>query len=260
MSIKGKNMPAEVKVLVKGYTNADSVAETGEEKTQPAIALIKDGDLVIVSDPGVLESQQILIDALQKENLTVDDVNVVFITHSHIDHYRNIGMFPKAKTLEYFGLWDKSGVESWSEDFTPNIKVLYTPGHDYTGLTLFATTQDGVVAVCGDIFWKKDYPLEPQDDSYASDFKKLKESREMVLKMADWIVPGHGEMYKNNRIIEGAKEERSIEDKETKITLACRKCGRQMKQTDRCQCRPKICFKCCECHLDCDLCGCSHKR
>jgi len=123
-------MAAKVKILVEGCTNADSVGETGEEKTRPTITLVQDGDWVMVVDPGVLESQQVLVDALQKENLTVQDVNVVCITHSHIDHYRNIGMFPSAKTLEYYGLWHNQTVENWSENFSPNIQVLHTPGHD----------------------------------------------------------------------------------------------------------------------------------
>ena len=187
-------MQAEVKILIEGYTNADSKDENGgEEKTCPTITLIKDGDLVMVVDPGVLEDQQFLVDALQKEGLTVNDVNMVCITHSHIDHYRNIGMFPKAKTLEFFGLWDKGSCEDWSEQFTPHIQILKTPGHDYTAITLFVTTENGTVAICGDVFWKENYPKK---DIYASDPEKLKESREMVLKMADWVVPGHGKMYK----------------------------------------------------------------
>ena len=82
-------MPAEVKILVEGFTNADSIDEAGEERTQPTITLVRDGDLVIVVDPGVLENQQILVDALKRENLTVQDVNIVCVTHSHFDHYRN---------------------------------------------------------------------------------------------------------------------------------------------------------------------------
>ena len=74
-------MPAEVKILIEGTTNADNVVETGEEKTQPTITLVKDGDLIMVVDPGILEDQQFLIDALQKEGITVEDVNVVCITH-----------------------------------------------------------------------------------------------------------------------------------------------------------------------------------
>ena len=174
-------MPAEVKILIEGFTNSDSVAEAGEEKTQPTITLVRDGDLIMVVDPGILESQQVLVDALRKENLKIEDVNVVCITHSHFDHYRNIGMFPGAKTLEYGGLWNKNTVEPWPENFTSNIQVLHTPGHDYTGITLFVTTKEGVVAICGDVFWKENYPQDPQDDTYASNTEKLKESREMII-------------------------------------------------------------------------------
>lgn len=187
-------MLAEVKILVEGYTNANSIANgDGEEKTCPTISLVRDGDIIMVVDPGVLESQQILIAELKKEGIEIDDVNIVCITHSHIDHYRNIGMFPKAKTLEYFGLWDKNTVEDWQKQFTENIKILKTPGHDYTSITLLVRTINGVVAICGDVFWKENYPKK---DIYASDLKKLKKSRELVLKMADHIVPGHGKIYK----------------------------------------------------------------
>ena len=163
---------AEVKVLIEGYTTADT-EEDGDEKTCPTITLVKDKDIVMVVDPGVLETQQMLVDALKKEELTVDDVNIVCLTHSHIDHYRNIGMFPNAKTLEFYGLWDKNTVDDWDEQFTDDIKIIKTPGHDSTGITLLVKTTNGTVAICGDVFWKKDYP---ENDAYADEPEKLKES------------------------------------------------------------------------------------
>jgi len=253
-------MPAEVKILITGATNADSVGETGEEKTQPTITLVRDDEWIMVVDPGILESQQVLIDALKKENLTVDDVNVVCITHSHLDHYRNVGMFPNAKILEYFGLWDKNTVHDWKEQFSTNVQVLRTPGHDYTGITLFVTTMDGIIAICGDIFWKENYPQNPRDDTYASDVEKLEHSRQEILKMTDWIIPGHGPMYKTKRGLAQVVEEVIKVTKKSKAAEVCRKCNRPMKRDDRCACRPWICFRCCECHLDCDLCSCSHKK
>jgi glyoxylase-like metal-dependent hydrolase (beta-lactamase superfamily II) len=259
-------MPAEVKILIEGCTNADTVGETGQEKTQPTITLVRDGDLIMVVDPGILESQQVLIDALAKENLTIEDVNVVCITHSHIDHYRNIGMFPNAKTLEYFGLWSNDTVETWPENFTSNIQILHTPGHDYTCITLFITTRPesgypGVVAICGDVFWKENYPQNPKDDAYASNTDKLQESRQTVLKMADWIIPGHGKMYKNNKSASfEEKTKQETKKKEPKIIVTCKNCGKQMKQEEKCQCRPWLCFKCCQCGLDCDFSNCSHKK
>lgn len=99
---------AEVKILIQGYTTADSAVSGGEEKTCATTTLVKDEDVIMVVDPGVLEDQKMLVDKLKEEGLSINDVNVVCITHSHIDHYRNIGMFPEAKTLEYWGLWDKN--------------------------------------------------------------------------------------------------------------------------------------------------------
>ncbi len=180
---------AEVKILIEGYTTEDSE----EEKTCPTITLIRDKDIKIIVDPGVLEDQKILIDKLKKERLTIDDINIVFITHSHIDHYRNIGMFPKAKTLEFYGLWDKNTVENWNSQFTDDIQIIKTPGHSYDALTLLVKTDKGIVAVCGDVFWKKYFP---KDDIYATDKEKLEESRKMVLEKSDWIIPGHAGMFK----------------------------------------------------------------
>ncbi len=184
---------AEVKILIEGYTNADIVEQGGEEKTCATMTLIKDKDIVMVVDPGVLEYQKILIDKLKTKGLKIEDVNIVCITHSHIDHYRNIGMFPKAKTLEYCGFWHKNTVKDWKEQFTENIRIIKTPGHNYDSITLFVTTDRGIIAVCGDVFWKKNFP---EHDPYASDKEKLQESRKKILKMADWIIPGHGKMFK----------------------------------------------------------------
>ncbi len=254
-------MSAEVKILVEGYTNADSIAESGQEKTCATVSLIRDGDLTMVVDPGVLENQQILIDALLREGLGVDDVDVVCITHSHIDHYRNVGMFPNAKVLEFFGLWDKNTVSEWPEHFSPNIQVVATAGHNNTDITLFVTTEEGMVAVCGDVFWKENYPKDPKDDMFASNPEELKKSREMVLRMADWIIPGHGKMFEAKKsYIEKIAPKISNGKKNKKNIQTCRKCHRPMEQGDKCICRPWLCFRCCECDLSCDNCSCSHRR
>lgn len=97
---------------------------------------------------------------------------------------------------------------------------LKTPGHDSTSLTLFIKTDDGVVAVCGDVFWRENYP---EVDPYALDFKKLEHSRKLILEISHWIVPGHGPIYKtaNGYHLEKSKTEQL----KTKIDLGnCRKC------------------------------------
>lgn len=253
-------MSAEVKILIRGYTNADTISEMGEERNCPTITLIREGDFTMIVDPGVLEDQQTLIDALSKEGISVNDVDMICITHSHIDHYRNIGMFPNAKVLEYFGIWDKNKVHSWSEQFSPNIQVLRTPGHTRTDITLFVTTQEGIVAICGDVFWKEEYPPDPQDDQFAVDPDELKNSRELVIKIADWIVPGHGDKYKIKKTSVLEEGHPKFIQSFIKPTSTCKKCRGLMDSKEKCLCRPWLCYKCCECGLDCDLCSCSHRR
>ena len=45
-------------------------------------------------------------------------------------------------------------------------------------------------------FLERKLSVKPEDDKFASNPTELGHSREIVLKMADWIVPGHGDIYK----------------------------------------------------------------
>ena len=192
-------MVAQVKVLVKGYTSAGS-KQSGKDKdverTFATITLVRDKNHIIVVDPGVLADPQILVDALKKEKLKPEDVNLVFLTHSHIDHYRNLGMFPKAKVLEYFGFWSGNTSEDWNENLSEDARIMKTPGHDSTGLSLIVKTAKGTVVIAGDVFWKENYPKK---DPYADNPKILAETRKKILKIADFIVPGHADIYKVKR-------------------------------------------------------------
>lgn len=251
---------AKVKVLVQGYTNADAKKIIGHEKTCPTITLVVDKDIVMVVDPGALDSQNILVDALVKEGYSVNDVNMVCITHSHAHHYLNVGMFPGVKVLEYFGLWTGGIVEDWQENFSDDIQILKTPGHDYTGLTLFVKTDDGVVAICGDVFWKES---SPEFDMYATDQKALAHSRQLVMQMADWIIPGHAGMYKTRKIFqpEMAPQHIAVGPSLQKISGSCKKCHRVFKKTtDRCPCQEWLCYHHCECEADCKVCNCKVRR
>lgn len=243
---------AQVKILVKGYLAADN-----DGRTASTVSLVLDDDVVMVVDPGFLEDRQVLVEALNEENLSPDDVNIVCITHSHIDHYANMGMFKNAKVLEYYGMWDNEGrIENWQQNFTSDIQILKTPGHDRTCITLFVKTDDGIVAICGDVFWKKNYP---EIDEYAADLKKLEQSRKLVLKMAHWIVPGHDAMYstQNGYRLQETKNGKKVK---TPIIGKCKKCRRSLTRLkDRCACQNWLCYRCCECDMDCAVCSCKHR-
>lgn len=182
---------AKVKIIFPGYTSAKA-----EGRTCSNVILVQDQGLNIIVDPGTTPSQQVLLDKLQAEGLKPDDINIVYITHSHMDHYRNIGMFSKAKTLDFYGWWAGDISEDYSGKVTDDIEMIYTPGHSDDGTALLVKTADGVVAICGDAFWQENFP---EDDPYAADKKKLAESRKKVLAAADWVIPGHGAMFKASK-------------------------------------------------------------
>ena len=178
----------EVKILLEGYASIDSGG-----RSCSTVALVRDGDIVMVIDPGTLPSQKVLIDALKKEGLGINDVNLVGITHSHMDHYRNIGMFPNAKVIDYWGWWDNDLYLECDGNVSENISITETPGHSYDNITFLVKTEKGKIGICGDVFWKKDFP---EKDPFAQDLKELDKSRKKVLEIADYIIPGHGKMFK----------------------------------------------------------------
>lgn len=192
---------AEVKVLLKGYLMKESSSGKGSCST---ISLISDkdengGDLIMIVDPGTVTDQNLIVDALKSEGLEISDITHVGITHGHMDHYRNIGMFSNAKSVDYDGIWDGDVCEySNTQDvvkISDGISAVKTPGHSHDSITFLVLTSRGKVAVCGDVFWKKDYPLTAEEDAFARDKKALELSRKKVLEIADFIIPGHGEEY-----------------------------------------------------------------
>jgi len=201
-------MVAKVKVLIKGYIE---LLSEFQGRVRPTIVLIDNGVNKIIVDPGTVKSQNIIHNALKKENLTVNDITHVLITHSHLDHYRNLGMFPNAIAIDFWGYWIKDTTKLFNRSehdsnskfkILKDIQVLKTPGHDYSCVTFFVNGETifegkvvrGVIAICGDVFWKEDFPLL-EDEPFATDKSLLKKSRELVLNNSDYIIPGHDDIF-----------------------------------------------------------------
>ena len=66
------------------------------------------------------------------------------------------------------------------------------------------TEEFGKVAIVGDVFWWRTGEMQQTDtealinhnDPYVKNGDQLVESRRKVLEIADYIVPGHGRMFK----------------------------------------------------------------
>jgi len=192
---------AEVKILIQGYAREENNSEFASSTT----TLIKEGNFKIIVDPGM--DRERLLAALQKENLSVGDIDYVALTHNHLDHSLLAGIFDHAKVL------DNSDIFSWDGKIEAHggkipgteIEIIKTPGHDKFHCSILVTTKDlGRAVIAGDVFWWSDdeeqkidhESLINKEDPYMKNEKELKESRKKILELADYIIPGHGPMFK----------------------------------------------------------------
>ncbi|MFH0830203.1 MAG: MBL fold metallo-hydrolase [Candidatus Aenigmatarchaeota archaeon] len=196
---------AEVKVLIEGYVRE----ENKRFFASPATVLIVDNGVKVLVDPGA--NKEMLLSALSKEGMRPQDIDIVFLTHYHLDHSLNIGLFPDKDILDGDMIYRKDEEIVFSHRIpNTNIEVIQTPGHAHEHVSLMASTDKGKVCIAGDLFWWMDKHKQKTDtksllelkDPYEKDHEKLVESRKMILKQADWIIPGHGKPFRVSRTVQ----------------------------------------------------------
>lgn len=87
--------------------------------------------------------------------------------------------------------------------FSLQLKIMQTPGHSQEHCSLVVQTASGTYVIAGDVFWWADgekhaVDIEKEDSAHPNEvnMKKLTVSRKNILKIADYVIPGHGEMFK----------------------------------------------------------------
>lgn len=180
----------EVKIIKIGYHKALS---GGRIKASSNITLIKNKMKIIV-DTGSIGDSKKIIDALKKEKLKLEDIDFVINTHRHPDHCENNFLFTNATFIEpeskYRG--DLFGIKfKLPEDIT----IIQTPGHSLHDCTVLVKTKKGTIAIVGDMIWdERDLKKYFRPFNFSSKLQLA--NRRKILKIADYIIPGHGKMFK----------------------------------------------------------------
>lgn len=191
----------KLKILVEGYAKEVNDGEQASCST----TLLQENGINIVVDPGM--DKVLLLEGLKKAGFTTDDVNYVVLTHTHLDHCFLVGIFGNAKVLDNDSIYSSDGRISSHEGKVPgtDIEIIKTPGHDQFHCSVLANTEEfGKVIISGDVFWWRDGEVQDANekallehvDPYMKNEAQLMESRKLILKMADHVVPGHGKMFK----------------------------------------------------------------
>jgi glyoxylase-like metal-dependent hydrolase (beta-lactamase superfamily II) len=189
---------AEVKILLKGYFKwTDKLG--GKFRASSTVTLIRDGKVNIVVDTGHHSAEKQLLLALKREGLKPDDIHYVIVTHHHPDHVANNHLFKRARITDVLTSYkgDQFTVDldlllKGKNVITPNVYIISTPGHELDECSVIANTEKGIVAIVGDVFWS----TQKEKNIMVKDAKELAKSQAMVVKLADYIIPGHGGMFK----------------------------------------------------------------
>lgn len=162
--------------------------------TASTVSLVRDGDAVIVIDPGMVPSTASILEPLSALGVRPQDVTDVVFSHHHPDHTLNAALFGSARFHDHWAiyqgdLWTDRPAEGYQ--LSPAVQLLETPGHTPQDITTLVGTADGLVAFTH-LWWCSDGPPE---DPYATDSAALHAGRARVLELAAVVVPGHGPAF-----------------------------------------------------------------
>jgi glyoxylase-like metal-dependent hydrolase (beta-lactamase superfamily II) len=180
-------MNARVDVLAVGYAD-DRVAST--------VVLVRDGEAVIVVDPGMVATRGAILDPLAALGLVPEEVTDVVFSHHHPDHTLNAALFPKARFHDHWAIYQG---DVWTEReadgfaLAPGVHLRATPGHSAEDISTMVQTDGGLV-VCTHLWWSAE---GPEVDPLASDQAQLEESRtELLALRPSLVIPGHGAPFR----------------------------------------------------------------
>ncbi len=66
---------------------------------------IRDGDIHVIVDPGLVPSRASILDPLQDQGVRPDDVTDVVFPHHHPDHTINAALFPNARIHDHWAIY-----------------------------------------------------------------------------------------------------------------------------------------------------------
>jgi glyoxylase-like metal-dependent hydrolase (beta-lactamase superfamily II) len=174
---------ASVHLLHAGYTQGG---------VGSSVVLVRDGDALIVADPGMVKSRSLILDPLAALGVAPDAVTHVFLSHHHPDHTINIALFPNAEVVDF---WARYIGDQWLDHdgdgyrLAPHAQLWVTPGHTGEDASLIVEADDAVYAMTH-AWWHQD--MTPEIDPLGDDQVAIELSRARILSAADIVIPGHG--------------------------------------------------------------------
>ena len=170
-----------------------------------SVILINSNDKKILVDAGSFADRKNLIDALDHEGLKPVDIDIVIVTHAHLDHTANLNLFKRADFIAKHSPQSNGVMLSGSNNIVKSISVdnmevaegvntILTPGHIEAHISVVVETDNGVAVVCGDAIQTANQIDVSNKPKTVLNMKAFEESRKKILDIADYVIPGHGDI------------------------------------------------------------------
>lgn len=190
----------DVIVIKEGYCRPEG---QGAMRASGSVTLLKGPQKNILVDAGSPWDKDEILTGLNRQNLRPEDINYMVCTHGHPDHVGNINLFTEAVLIMGFNIQyrDLCHMHDFKQgipyEIDEEVEIWPTPGHTSEDVSVVVkSTNLGTVVVAGDLFECEadlDCPSLWQEASHSP--RQQQQSRIEVLKVADFIIPGHGAMF-----------------------------------------------------------------
>uniref|UniRef100_A0A131Y7H7 Metallo-beta-lactamase domain-containing protein 1 n=1 Tax=Ixodes ricinus TaxID=34613 RepID=A0A131Y7H7_IXORI len=197
-------MDYDVHVIKEGYSLMSNDGRT--MVANGTSTLVRGTGFNVIVDTLSAWDKDFLIESLSKLGVSCDEVNYVVCTHGHSDHIGNLNLFQRATHI--IGTSVSNGdvyqLDTFDKDepyrIATDVQIIPTPGHTLSDVSVIVKTAKlGTVAITGDLFEKAEDIDDPRiwrEVAGSEDPKQQVKSRQMILHIADFVVPGHGPMFK----------------------------------------------------------------
>ncbi len=156
-----------------------------------SITFLKCRNRNILVDTGSGSDRKWVIHRLGKMNLSPEKIDCIVITHEHQDHTGNTEIFNEAE------IYSAGNMDEFNDLFSPELTLIETPGHTSDHISLISRCENGVYATAGDAIPTENNLMKLIPPLICEDRKRSFRSMMKLVKMADFIIPGHGGIVMN---------------------------------------------------------------
>jgi len=163
----------------------------------------------LLVDPSLADANEMAKELDRRAGLKLRDINAVFITHEHGDHFAGLAHFPDAKWLAapaVAEILNKSGklphqIEAVTGRLFDAVDIIPTPGHTSSHHSLRFDCEGLSIVAAGDAVATRDFFRERRGYYNAVDFEQSTRTMNELSAMADIIVPGHDNDFLSDRSV-----------------------------------------------------------